>query len=42
MVHIFNLTTELVVTIVISTKEVKSEIETHPVTAEVKVSKCAM
>ena len=30
----FNCTAELVVTIVIPTKEAKAEIETHPVTTE--------
>ena len=38
--RIFNPTAELIVPIGILTEEVKAEMETHPVTAEVKISKC--
>ena len=36
----FNPTAELVIPIGIPTKEAKVKIETHPVTAEAKTSKC--
>ena len=36
--QIFDPTTELVIPIRISNKEAKEEIETHPVTAEAKIS----
>ena len=35
----FNLTAQLVILIELSTREAKAEIETHPLTAESKVSK---
>ena len=38
---IFNSTAELVIPIRMSTKEAKKEIETHPVTAEVKIGNCS-
>ena len=38
----FNPTAELLMPIEISAKESKSEIETHPVTAEAKISKCSI
>ena len=38
----FNSTAELAVPIRIPTKEAKAEIETHPVTAEAKISKCSI
>ena len=39
--HIFNATAELAVPIGRPTKEEKAEMDTHPVTAEVKISKCS-
>ena len=35
----FNLTAQLVILVELSTREAKAEIETHPLTAESKVSK---
>ena len=40
--QIFNPIAELVIPIRIPTKEVKTEMETHPVTAEISISKCSM
>ena len=40
--QIFNPIAELVIPIGIPTKEVKTEMETHPVTAEISISKCSM
>ena len=37
--QIFNPIAELVIPTGISTKEAKAEMETHPVTAEIKISK---
>ena len=37
--QIFNLIAELVIPIGILTKEAKAEIETHPVIAEIRISK---
>ena len=37
--HIFNPIAELVITIGIPTKEAKAEMEKHPVTVEIKISK---
>ena len=42
LLHIFNLSAELVIPIGIPTKEVKAEMKTHPVTAETKISKRAI
>ena len=39
---IFNPIPELVIPIVIPTKEAKAEIEIHPVTAEAKIRKCSI
>ena len=39
---IFNPTAELVIPSGIPTKRAKSEMETHPVTVEIKISKCAI
>ena len=36
----FNLIAELVIPIVISTKQAKGEMETHPVNVEPKIRKC--
>ena len=33
---------EFVISIGVQTKEAKAEIETHPVTAEAKISKCSI
>ena len=40
--EIFDPTTELVITAIIPTKEAKAEIETHPVTVESRIRKCAI
>ena len=40
--QIFNTMAELVIPIGIPTTEVKAEIETHPVTVEIKISKCSI
>ena len=40
--QIFNRTAELVIPIGIPTEEEKPEIEGHPVTAEIKISKCSI
>ena len=40
--QIFNPITELVIPIGIPTKEAKAEMETHPVTLEIKMSKCSI
>ena len=40
--QIFNPTAELTMTIRITTKEAKAEMETHPLTAEAKISKVLM
>ena len=40
--EIFDPTKELVITAIIPIKEAKAEIETHPVTVEYRVRKCAM
>ena len=40
--QIFNPIAELVIPIGIPTKEVKTEMETHAVTAEISISKCSM
>ena len=40
--QIFNTIVELVVPIGIPTKEGKTEMETHPVIVEVKISKCSI
>ena len=40
--QIFNPIAELVIPIGIPTKEAKTEMETHPVTAEISISKCSM
>ena len=40
--HIFNPTAGLVLTIGITAKETKTEIEIHPVTADAKIRKCSM
>ena len=40
--QIFNPITELVIPMGIPTKEAKGEIETHPVTVEIKISKCSI
>ena len=40
MVQIFNPTAELVISKRMPTKEAKAEIETQPVKAEAKISKC--
>ena len=40
--QIFNPIAELVIPIGIPTKEVKTEMETHPVTAEISISKSSM
>ena len=41
IIHIFNPIAELIIPIVIPTKEAKAETETHPLTAETKISKCS-
>ena len=41
-VHFFNSTAELALPTVISTKQAKGEIETHPVTVEAKISSCSI
>ena len=38
----FLLHAEFVISIGVQTKEAKAEIETHPVTAEAKISKCSI
>ena len=40
--QIFNPTAELVILIQIPTKEAKAEMETHPLTVEIKISKCSI
>ena len=40
--QIFNPTAELVILRGIPTKEAKSEMETHPVSVEIKISKCSI
>ena len=40
--QIFNPTAVLVISLGVSTKETKSEIETHPVTAETKIKKSSI
>ena len=40
--QIFNFIAELVIPIGIPTKEAKAEMETHPVTVEIKISKCSI
>ena len=40
--QIFNPITELVIPIGIPTKEAKAEMETHPVTLEIKMSNCSI
>ena len=40
--HIFNPIAKLVVSIAISSKEVKTEVEIHSLTVEPKLSKCAV
>ena len=40
--QIFNPIAELVITIGKPTKEAKSEMETHPVTIEIKISNCSI
>ena len=39
---IFNPTAELVISIGIPNKEEKAQMETHPVTVEIKISKCSI
>ena len=40
--QIFNPIAELLIPIGIPTKEAKAEMETHPVTVEIKISKCSI
>ena len=40
--QIFNFIAELVIPIGIPTKEAKAEMEIHPVTVEIKISKCSI
>ena len=40
--QIFNPIAELVITIEIPTKETKAELETHPVTVQIHISKCSV
>ena len=40
IIQIFNLITKLLIPIGITTKEPKAEMETRPVTVEIKISKC--
>ena len=40
--QIFNSTAELVIPTGIATKEAKAEMESHPVTVEIKISKCSI
>ena len=40
--QIFNPIAQLVVSIGIPNKDAKAEMETHPVTAEIKISKCSI
>ena len=42
MALIFNPNADLIMPIEIPTKESKAEIETHPVTADAKISKCSI
>ena len=42
MTQVFNPTAKLVIFTGIPTKEEKAKIETHPVTVEVKISKCSI
>ena len=42
IIQIFNPIAELVISIGMRTKKAKVEMETHPVTAEIKISKCSM
>ena len=38
----FNPVTELTIPIKVSAEEANAEIETHPLTAEIKISKCSI
>ena len=42
LLHIFDPNAEFLISIGIPTKEVKSEIETHPVILEAKIRKCSI
>ena len=42
IVQIFNPIAKIIIPLAILTQEAKAEIETHPVTAEIKIRKCSI